>query len=920
MMSLIHRLIWLFQRRRKEAELQAELQFHVDQEAEELVGDGLAPDEARFAAHRDLGNITLLEEKVRDVWIWRFGEELLQDVRYALRIMKTNKMFSALVVLSLALGIGANTALFSFMDAILLRSLPVSDPDSLVILQWHSLPRRQGTEWRPSVLHSLSGTTYIDSESETAGIFPYPAFEMFRKNDRLFSSVFAHHPARDLNVVSNGQANVVRGEYVSGDYFSGLGVHPYSGRMLQAQDDDAGSPPVAVISARLAKRHFRSAEDASGQTILINNVPLVVAGVAPPTFFGVDPAASPDVYLPMHASISIEAANPFGNNAQRFLDANDYWIEVMARLRAGVTREQAQSVLAPQFHQWAESTVTEQRERERLPSLTVQQGGTGVESLRRQYLKPLYMLMALAGLILAIACANIANLMLARATARQKEMALRLSLGAGRLRLLRQLLTESVMLAGLGGGLGVMISFWGVRSLTTMLSNGQPDFTLHANLNWHVLGVTLALSLFSGIVFGVLPALRSTRVDIVPALKKIRSGESVSRTRPSLSHALVVCQIALSLLMLVAAGLFVKTLSNLKSVELGFNQQNVLLFQLDAAKADHKDPEISIFYSDLLQRFRTIPGVIQASLSHESLIQAGDGLLIHLPGAKPDPSTRYLCVGPDFFKTMQIPILAGRDIEDRDQPGSPKVAVISDLFARINFGDQNPLGRQIILGRNGTNAREMEIVGVSRTAHYGRLKQKTPPVVYIPFNQGYPPPRSMTYELRTAGSDPLTYLNTVREIVHEADSRVPVTDIRTQVTDINQTISQEITIAKLCTGFAVLALVIACIGLYGTVSYNVARRTSEIGIRMALGAQRATVAWIVVREVIVLATLGLAISIPAAIAGGRLIRSFLFGLEPNDPFSLTMAATTLACAALLAAYLPARKATRIDPMIALRHE
>ncbi|HYL92282.1 MAG TPA: ADOP family duplicated permease, partial [Alphaproteobacteria bacterium] len=528
------------------------------------------------------------------------------------------------------------------------------------------------------------------------------------------------------------------------------------------------------------------------------------------------------------------------------------------------------------------------------------------------------MLMALAGLILAIACANIANLLLARAAARRSEIALRLSLGAGRLRLVRQLLTESVLLASLGGSLGILFAVWGMRSLTAMLSNRQANFTLHAELNWHVLFVAAALSILTGILFGVAPALQSTRVNVASALKQIGASEARPRRRLGLSQVLVISQIGLSLLMLVGAGLFVRTLANLQSVQLGFNRENLLLFQLDAGKAGHKDPEISTFYGNLLQRFSALPGVVQASLSHESLIHAGSGLNIHLPGAVYDPATRYLSIGPDFFKTMQIPILAGREIDQRDQPDSTKVVVISELFARANFGDQNPLGKHIIL-ENGKNLRDMEIVGVSQTAHYGSVKRKTPPVVYIPYNQGYPPPRSMTYELRTSGS-PLAFVNAVRSIVHQADARVPVTDVRTQATDINETINQEIIFARLSTAFAILALVIAAIGLYGTMSYNVARRTAEIGIRMALGAQRGTVIWMILREVCLLAAAGLALSVPAAFATSKLVTAFLFEMKPNDPLAMTLAVATLLTAALLAGYFPARRASRIDPMVALRNE
>jgi macrolide transport system ATP-binding/permease protein len=916
-MSLIRKFIWMSQRRRKEAEIREELQFHLEEEAAEREQEGIAPEQAKWAAHRELGNVTLVQEHVRAVWIWTLLEQFVQDLRYALRVMWASKTFSTLAILSLALGIGANTAIYSFMDAIMLRSLPVSDPASLVILQWYGPSRWQGGVRRPSVLHTMSGTTYDDDKlGNIAGIFPYPAFELFQKNDSLFSSVFAYHRAYELNVMVKGQADIAKGEYISGDYFGGLAVQPVAGRMIVPNDDQARSPLVAVVSLGFSQRHYGGPAKAAGQTILINNVPATVVGVTPPEFFGVDPSAAPDVFLPMHSGVSIEAADPYGTKPKWYLDQNFYWIEIMARLRPGVSRAQVQAALAPQFRQWVETTVTEEREREILPSLVVQDGTRGVEALRRQYSQPLYVLTTLVGLILAIACSNIASLLLARATARRGEMALRLSLGAGRLRLVRQLLTEGILLALLGGTLGVFIAVWGIRFLTVLLANGQIDFTLHANLNWHVLSVTAVLALLTGILFGLAPAIQSTRVDVVPVLKKLRSTDARSRMRFSLSHVLVVSQIALSLLMLVAAGLFVRTLKKLQSVEVGFNRENVLLFELDARKAGHKDPEISVFYDDLQKRFSALPGVRNVSLSQASLITAGTGYDITVNGAPPDEATRILFIGHDFLKTMQIPILAGREIEERDQPGSTPVAVVSELFARTNFGDRNPLGQHLLLKEGH---RDMEIVGVARNAQYGELKSNAPPVVYIPYNQGFPPPRQMVYELRTAGN-PLGLVSTVREIVHQSDARVPVTDIRTQVEDINQTINQEIVFAKLCTAFAVLALIIACVGLYGTVSYNVVRRTSEIGIRMALGAQRGAVVWMVLSDVCVLAAIGLAVSVPAAFATSQFLKSFLFGMKPNDPLSMIFAIGTLLISTLLAGYLPARKASRIDPMIALRHE
>ena len=649
-----------------------------------------------------------------------------------------------------------------------------------------------------------------------------------------------------------------------------------------------------------------------------------MVGVAPPEFFGLDPSAAPDLYLPMHTNELLGAGHQFGFRPSDYLAPNYYWVDVMARLRPGVSLAQAQAALAPVFHQWVASTAANDKERASLPELVITPGAGGLDSLRRQYSKPLYVLLTLVGLILALACANVANLLLARAAARRREFALRLSVGAGRFRIVRQLLTESVLLASLGGALGILFAIWGIRFLTLLLANGEKNFTLHAELNWHVLVVAATLSLLTGVLFGLAPAMQSTRVDVMPALKETRAGQPARHwfRRASLSHVLVVGQIGISLLMLVAAGLFVRTLSNLESIELGFNRQNVLMFQVDARKAGHKDPEIDAFYANLRRRFSEIPGVRSASLSEDSLVQGEHGLPISVRGGPPNDANFLLTVGPAFFTTMQIPILAGRDFEERDRPGSPAVAVINEVFAKANFQNRNPLGQHVILreGREGQPlARDMEIVGVTRNARYGRLTKEFPPVVYMPYDQGYPQPNQMVYELRTSG-DPLRYVNSARDIVRRADAHVPVSEVRTQVEDIDQGINQEITFAELCSGFAILALAIACVGLYGTVSYNVARRTGEIGIRMALGAQRGRVVWMVLREVCLLAAVGLAISLPITLATSKLVESFLFRMKPNDPLALTLAVTILLSAAILAGYVPARKASRIDPMIALRHE
>ena len=924
MTSFFRKLTWWRQRRRKEDELREELQFHLAEEAGERQAGGLAADEARRAARRDLGNVTLVREETRTLWSWLLLEQLAQDTRYGLRTMAANRMFSAMAILSLALGIGANTAIYSFMDAILVRSLPVPDPASLVVVGWQS-KASSAAAGDPFVMHSGDGSTYAEGPIVTGAIFPYPAFERLRAASApVFSSLFAHKPAGGVTVLSDGAAELARGEYVSGDFFHGLAVSAAAGRVLLADDDRDGAEPVAVLSLAYSRRRFGDAASATGRQILVNNVPFTVVGVTPAEFFGVDPAAAPQVYLPLHASL-LFGTDPAG--LRPYADPNYYWLEIMGRLQPGVDLARAQAALAPPFAQWVGTTATSDRERATLPQLRLEEGAGGLDSLRRQYSKPLYVLLTMVGLILAIACANTANLLLARATARRREMAVRLSLGAGRWRIVRQLLTESVLLASISGALGILIAIAGIRVLTVLLANGQEGFTLHAELNWHVLGVTLGLAFLSGVLFGLAPALRSTHPALMPLLRDRSVTEVRGRLRDriprfSLAQALVVAQIAISLLLLVAAGLFVRTLSNLQSIPLGFNREGVLLFQLNAPQAGYPEARVAALYADLRRRLTELPGVRDVTLSHASLIRASRSHPVTVNGA-PAPGTRMLYTGPRFFTTMQIPLLRGREIGESDRQGTPPVAVVSDLFAKANFGDADPVGRHIEVGGSlqvGGAPMVMEIVGVAAAARYGPVKRQVPPVVYVSYAQVPAAAlREMTYEVRTDG-DPLRHVPAVVRIVHEADRRVPVTNIRTQAADLDRTINQEITFARLCTAFAVLALAIACVGLYGTMSYSVARRTGEIGIRMALGAQRRAVLWIVLREVLLLAAIGVLISVPVALAGSKLVESFLFGMTPTDPAAVTGAVGILASAALLAGYLPARHASRIEPVIALRHE
>ena len=923
-MTLFRRFMWWLQGASKEQQLREELQFHVEQEARQRREAGLPPDEATFAARRDLGNEARLREDVRAIWTWRPIDELSQDLRFAFRTLFKHRAVAIFAIASLALGIGANTAIYSFMDAILLRALPVADPESLVVVAWHSKPWNGGDNRDPFVLHSIDGGTWRYSGGVEARILPFAAYERLQEaSTPVISTLFAHKSTGKVNVLVHGEAELTDGEYVTGNFFSGLNVSPAAGRLLISADDQISPAPVVVLSYGYSRRRFGAVENAVGQDILINNKPFTVVGVTPPEFFGVDPAGAPGVYLPLRTNLVFEPSD-----SGKYTDLNYYWLDIMGRLRPGVSMAQAQAAMATPFAGWVATTAAKE-ELANLPTLQLLEGGGGLDTLRRRFSKPLYVLLGMVGLILAIACANTANLLLARATARRREIAVRLSIGAGRFRLIRQLLTESLVLASISGALGVLIAIAGTRLLTVLLANGDANFTLHAELNWRVLSVTLLLSMCCGVLFGLVPAIQSTRPALVPALKEGGGpafGDRRWLPRLRMQHALVVAQISLLMLLLVAASLFVRTLANLHSVSLGFNQEQVLLFQLNAPQAGLPAATVAAFYSGLLDQFAQLPGVRKATMSHSSLIRAGRGHPVAVDGTVTE-GTRFMQTGPGFFSTMQIPILQGRELDERDLAGSPPVAVVSAQFVKKFMSDRNPIGRHITIGgsmaRPGPKERvpmDVEIIGVAADAHYGPIKFDIPPVVYASYAQ-IPPAqvREMTFALRTDG-DPMRQANRIRQIVQSADSRVPVTNLVTQATEIDRTINQEIVMARLGTTFAILALVIACVGLYGTMLYAVARRTREIGIRVALGARRGGVVWMVIKEMLILTMLGLAISVPLARGSAQFVSSFLFDMKTNDTSAIVIALVTLMAASLVASYGPARRATRIEPTTALREE
>jgi predicted permease len=869
-----------------------------------------------MAAPGELGNLAIAAEDARAVISWIWLEHFWQDLRYALRSMRHDKLFAALAVASLTLGIGASTATYSLMDSILLRSLPVPKPQALIIMKWRAKGRGLGL-----ASHGQYYGPDYSPESAARGeisAFPFPALSALQEGHDVLTHAFGFFSEDALSVTVHDETDAVPGQYVTGNYFVGMAVTPAAGRLLQPADDAASPATVAVVSYAFSQQRLGGPETAVGQALRINDKPFEVVGVAPAGFFGAEPSDVPDVYLPMHTQALLDPST----TAAVYLDEHYYWMEMMGRLKPGVSLARAEASLAPRFHQFALNSATTAKQKADLPQLELASGAAGFESLRDRYAKPIYVLLCVVGLILLIACSNIANLLLARATARRREMAIRLGIGASRARIVRQLLTESVLLSTIGGGLGVALAWWSIRVLTVLLSNGQGNFTLHAELNWAVLGLTAGLSIATGLLFGLAPALQATRVDVAPTLKDGRTQPALRRTRRvSLGQILMAAQLAFSLVLLVAAGLFGRTLSELHAIPLGFNREHVLLFSLRPSVVGYAGPALPRLFEDVRSELGQVHGVKDVSLSFRPIPMGGGTLapfgIVGTPTpAESAPGQRtnvaaLAYVGPGFFKTMEMPIIAGREFTAQDNAATPKVAVIGRRLARA-FGVENPIGRTLTLP-----SQQFEIVGVVGDSLAFALTETPRASVYFPYTQSTRPFQQMTYEVRTAG-DPLDLAGPVTAVVRRVDSRLAILDMKTQAAHIDRAISREITLARLCSVFAGLALVIASVGLYGTVAFNVARRTSEIGIRMALGASARRILWMVLGDVLALAALGLLIGFPLVFAGARYVKSFMYGIAPTDPVSIAIAVGVLLASGLIASVIPARRASRIAPMTAVR--
>ena len=916
------RLKAFLRRRQLDRDLELELQFHLSMREEKRQSEGLAAAEARTQARREFGNANSVKETCRELWTFTWLETLWQDLRYGVRTLRRGPAFTAVAVLSLALGIGANTAIFTLINAVMLKTLPVRNPENLLMLNWVAHDNRP-----LPMLHWLDGSRRSESDLQTSPNFSYRSFDQIRSRSQAFSDIFAFKGLGRLNVMVNGQAGLAEGQLVSGNYFSGLGLPAIVGRTITDNDDKPGAPPVAVISYGYWKRSFGGDPGAVGKALTLNSVPFILIGVTPPEFFGLTVGTSVDVSIPLMTQPFVEPrwVEP---GVSLFTATDHWWLDVMGRLKPGVTVQEARTGLDVIFYQSVTEGVSfKPGEKPNIPWLRMTPGGKGLDDLRREFSQPLFILMTVVGLVLLIACANVANLLLSRATARQREMAVRLALGAKRTRLIRQLLTESVTLAVSGGLLGLIFAYWGSHLLLALISHGDNPIALDVHPDFRVLSFTALACLATGVLFGLVPALRSTRVDLTPSLKASAGTLGSSGLRLGLAKILVVSQVVLSLVLLVGAGLFVRTLVNLETLTVGFNRDNVLLFGIDPPQRGYKGTRLADFYDQLQARIGALPGVQSATLSLHRLLSGSSRVSdIWVQGYTPKPNENLdvyeLPVGTNFFETMQIPLLLGRTFRAQDNEHAPKVAIVNETLARHFFGKENPIGRQFSWGGPDSTAR-VEIVGLVADAKYTSVRGETPATVYHPFRQTLNTIGSMNFEVRTA-TDPRAMILAVRRAVQDLDKDLPLYDVKTQNEQVDELLLQERMFAKLSSFFGLLALLLACVGIYGMLSYTVVRRTGEIGIRMALGAHRGDILSMVLRETLLLVSIGTAIGVPLAWAVARLasnqISGLLFGLKATDHVTILVSTLVMAGVALFAGFLPALKASRVDPTVALRYE
>jgi len=830
----------------------------------------------------------------------RWEDEMIQDLRFGVRMLLKNKSFTAVAILSLALGIGANTAIFQLLDAVRLRMLPVKAPQELAEVHLADTKGMRGGIGRPTQVTN-------------------PIWEQIRDRQQAFSSIFAWG-TNTINLAPGGEVRSARMLYVSGDFFNTLGVPPALGRVFTSADDERGcGAPGLIISHEFWQREYGGDANVIGRKLTLADHPLEIIGVTPANFFGMEVGRSFDLALPI-------CAIPIVRGNDRLLSGIIWWLTVNGRLKPGWSVEQASSQMqriSPGLFEAAlPANYPPPSVKDYLDSrLIAVPAGSGVSELREKYEQPLWLLLAIAGLVLLIACANLANLLLARASAREREIAVRQAVGASRGRLIRQLLVESLLLAAVGGALGAGLAQVMSRFLVVFLSTTADPVFLDLTPDWRVVGFATGLAVLTCLLFGLTPAIRVTRKEPGAVMKAGGRGMTASRERFSLRRALVVTQVALSLVMVASALLFARSLTKLRTVDTGFHQEGVLIARADFERLNLPRERYQAFKDELLDRIRAIPGVEAAAVVHEIPLDDWGGANVWMDGAdaRGGKHTSVSRVGPDYFKTLQIPLLAGRDFDARDRVGTPKVAIVNEAFARKFLNGLSPVGHRFwVEATPGDPDTPYEIVGLVRDTKYEDLREEFGPIAYYAAaqNAGAGPGAPLMIRSRLPQAETVAV---VTRVLNEINPAISVS-FRGFTTMIEATILRERLMATLSSFFGMLAFLLACIGLYGILSYSVTSRTNELGIRMALGAQRRDMSWLILREALLLVIAGLAVGFPMIFAVTRVAATLLFGLTPTDPISLFLAALLILAVAMVAGYLPARRATRVDPLVALRYE
>ena len=900
------RLWSLLGRERAADQLNDEIQFHLEQQIAENIAAGMSEEEARYAAMRSFGNTTALKEETRDAWGWITLEQIAQDLRYGFRSLRKNPLFTVVAVLTLAFGIGANTAIFSLMDQVLLQLLPVKHPEQLVVVAERGI---------------LFGGSWGEND------ISYPMYRDFRDGNQVFSGMFCRYPT-SVSLGYGDRTDRVASELVSGSYFPVLGVTAIIGRTLTPDDDRVpGGHPVAMLSYSFWQNRFSSDPSIVGKQIVLNGYTFTVIGVSQAGFDGVEVGYKSKLFVPMMMQLQM---TPLSDRLeQRRLS----WVTAFGRLRPGVDMAQAKASLQPLMHNSLEVEVQEaaaqhysdyDRAQFLKNSVEVLPGSQGWSGLREQLQTPLWVLVALSGAVLLLACANVANLLLARATTREREMAVRLAIGAGRQRIIRQLLVESFLLAVIGTAVGLGLAFLADRVLLATFFPGDSasDFPISSVPDIRVLLFALGAMLLTVLVFGLAPAIQSSQADIAPNLKD-RAGSAEGGKQVFLRKLLVSGQMALALLLLIGATLFLRTLANLENSGPGFSTEHLMAFTIDPSLNGYVDDRAKDFFRRLADGLQTLPDVNSVGLSTMPILQGyGWSNPVIAEGYSADPGQEQppICdmISPKLFATLGVPIVAGRDFTVLD---TRPVAIINETLARKYFAGRNPVGLHIGLldDRTATpDTPNVEVIGVVKDLKYKNLRDPAPPQAYFPYWHDQTA-RFMTYYLRTR-VDPQQLAEGVREQVRRLDPNVPVVDMRTVDEQIGLSLKTERLVASLSAIFGALATALAVIGLYGVMAYSVARRKREIGIRVALGALQSDVLWMVMQQVVVLSGAGLAVGGLLAFALSSLIRSQLYGLQPHDPFTYLSATVVLAAAACVAGFIPSWRASRVDPMHALRHE